>query len=181
MTHSLASNNQRVNGALRRRGMSLLETVTVMGANVVLVTAALSLLMTYIRADNQMAARDDRMLQLAPLIKQVRDDLRGAERANYNEQTLTLQMLDGNQITYAERDGAWQRQISADNPSEDVVGSYRLPQGSKLVMVPADAASGDVVRVDWSMPPEVSLPHRLDPPVEELVVTVGRDGRLLHP
>jgi type II secretory pathway component PulJ len=172
--------NNRTDDAAHRRAMSLLETVAVMGANVVLVAAALSLLMTYIRADRQLAARDERMLQLSPMMKQVRDDLRGAETAHFSDQTLTLQMLAGGEASYHEHDGAWQR-LRSENGAAELAGAYRLPAGSQLAMSPTDAAAGDVVRVEWSMPAEVALPNRPLPPAEELVVAVGRDGRLLHP
>lgn len=177
----LTTTNNRTDDAAHRRAMSLLELVAVMGANVILVAAALSLLLTYIRADRQLAARDDRMLQLSPMMKQVRDDLRGAERAHFSDQTLTLQMLAGGETSYHEHDGAWQRLSYAENGAAELAGAYRLPEGSQLAMSPADAAAGDVVGVEWSTPAEVSLPNRPLPPAEELVVAVGRDGRLLHP
>lgn len=181
MPFPLAVTNDRPGNAPHRRAMSLLETVVVMGANAVLVAAALSLLMTYIRADRQLAARDDRGLQLAPMMKQVRNDLRGAQAARWNDQILTLQMLAGDEVSYREREGTWQRLRSAENAAAELAGAYRLPIGSQLAMSPADAAAGDVVRVEWSTPAEVALPNRPLPSAEELVVAVGSDGRLLHP
>src|SRR5688500_1024246 len=92
MSLAKTTSRDRSHVATARRAASLIEAVAVMGANVVLIAAALSVLMTYIRADRQLAARDDRALQLAPMMHQVRDDLHAAQSAHFDDQTLTLQM-----------------------------------------------------------------------------------------
>jgi type II secretory pathway component PulJ len=161
--------------------MSLLEVAAAMGANVVLVAAALSLLLTTIRADNQLAARDDRRLQLAPMLRQVRDDLRAAASARFEGETLVLPIAAGGEVRYSRQGEAWQRQIIAADAAEEVAGVYRLPEGASIAMTPVEASAGEVVRVAWSLPPEIELPNRPLPPAEEIVVAVGRDRRLLHP
>ena len=81
-----------------RRGMSLIEIVAVMAANFAFVAAAVSLLLAHIRADRELTERLNRRLELAPIIASLRDDLRAANRATFDDQTLALEISEGETI-----------------------------------------------------------------------------------
>ena len=164
-----------------RNGLSLLEMAAVIAVNAVLVAIALSLIMTFVRADDQMATRSDRRLQLSPLMRQVRTDLRAAAAVRVEDGELTMETPKRKLIRYRRRGDDWVRAIAANNGDGETAGVYRLPAGTKLAMTPESAAAGEVVRLEWRLPSAVELPNREPPPADELVVAVGSDGRLLHP
>jgi hypothetical protein len=170
----------------KRVGASLIELTAVIATNAVFVAVAVTLLIAHIRADREITERNDRRLQLAPLLDRLRSDLRAAESAEFADQGLTLATFAGGEIRYERRDGIWQRlqrpggaRNAGDAPLE-FAGAFKLPKGTKLAMTPAGAAEGDLVRLEWRLPPQVRLPNREPPPAAELVVRIGSDRRLLQ-
>lgn len=181
MTHQLIHFDAIKRLARPRRGLSLLEMTAVIAVNAVLVAVALSLIMTFVRADDQMATRSDRRLQLSPMMRQARTDLRAAATVRVEDGELIVATPEMKEIRYRRRGDGWVRTIATDDGDSETSGAYRLPAGTKLAMTPASAAAGEVVRLEWRLPPAVDLPNREPPPANELVVAVGSDGRLLHP
>lgn len=181
MTRLLAHDSMPERSAASRRGISLLELTAVIAINAVLIGAALSLIMTFVRADDQMATRSDRRLQLSPMMRQVRTDLRAATAVRVEDGELTMETPKRKLIRYRRRSDDWVRTIATDDGDSETAGVYRLPAGTKIAMTPKSAAAGEVVRLEWRLPSAVELPNREPPPADELVVAVGSDGRLLHP
>jgi hypothetical protein len=171
-----------------RRGLTLIEMVAVMGANVVLMAAAIAALMAMSRADRNFDGRLAEIRALAPLADRLREDVHAAARVRWNdaEQTLYLNAAAGGPwIAYRGEVDRWERRVAdvEDGAADGELSSvYRLPEGHKVnvAVEPAEAATGELVRLRWHIDPEEERPDRELPSAIEMVVTVGRDERLLH-
>lgn len=168
------------------RGISLIELLAVMGANVVLIAAAISVLVTVGHADRQFARRMNDSLAVNAMLDRLRADVHAASALRWDatSKTLHLPSAGGAATTYRRIVDRWERRtITSEDIADakgDLTAAFRLPADVAVAVEPADAAAGELVHVTLRLTPKEPRPDRQPPLAAEMVVAVGRDARLLH-
>jgi hypothetical protein len=166
--------------------MTLIELLAVMGANSILVGAAVVALVAVERADRTFDARIDHRHALLEMVQRVRQDIRGSDQVRWDEakQTLRMNMADETIIIYATFEGRCERRVLdalafEEGAAGELTGAFRVPAILHASVKPADAKAAETVRITWASASDEHWEKTSPPPVEILVL-VGRDERLLH-
>jgi hypothetical protein len=175
--------------AWRRCGVSLIEVTAVIGANAALTAAAISALVAIRRVDRDLSTRLVERQVVAQLAGQLRRDVRAATSLRWNDadQELAITGAGESMLRYIACDGGWQRRQLADGQPKEtgeagaLAGAFQTPGGVGMAVSPADATAGDVVHITLRVFSEDPEGLAAPPRARELIVTVGRDTRLLNP
>jgi hypothetical protein len=175
--------------AWRRRGVSLIEVTAVIGANAALTAAAISALVAIRRVDRDLSARLVERQVVAQLAGQLRRDIRAATNLSWDgaARELTLTRAGDRALRYTPSDGGWQRRQLADGEPKEpgeagaLAGAFQTPGGVGMAVSPAAATAGEVVHITLRVFNEDPEGLAAPPRAHELIVTVGRDTRLLNP
>jgi hypothetical protein len=166
------------------RGVSLVEMLAVISASSAVIGVAIVMLATIGRADRVYDKRLNQQHANNQLADRLRVDIHAAEKVGWDEPKATLRLTaaDGSVLTYAAEEGRWIRRKLASGEEEaegELAGAYALPASVVVKVEPVEAAPGDRVRIEWTLP--ASEASRGAPTTTvELIAVVGRDDRLLH-
>jgi hypothetical protein len=166
------------------RGVSLVEMLAVMSASTVVIGAAVVMLATIGRADRVYDKRLNQQHAVTQLAERLRVDIYAAEKVTWDEpkSTLRLTAADGSVLAYAAEGERWARRklASGEGKAEgELSGAYSLPASIVVKVEPAEAAPGDRVRIEWTLP-AAEASRGAPSTIVELIAVVGRDERLLH-
>ena len=165
------------------RGVSLVEMLAVMSASTVVIGAAIVVLATMGRADRIYDKRLNQQHAVAQLAERLRVDIYAAEQVTWDEPKTRLRLTaaDGSVLAYVAEEERWVRRALApgEQGEGDLSGAYALPAGLLAKIEPAETASGERVRIEWTLPFEGASRGAPSTTVE-LIAIVGRDERLLH-
>lgn len=166
--------------------MTLIELLAVMGANSILVGAAIVALVVVGRADRTFDTRIEQRHALLEMAQRIRQDIHGADQVKWDEakQTLRMNMADETIIIYATVEGRCERRVLSaeaidEGAADELTAAFRVPAGLHAIVEPADAKAAEAVRITWANASDEPREKTAPPPVEMLVL-VGRDERLLH-
>jgi Tfp pilus assembly protein PilV len=166
-----------------RRGMSLVELVTVMVAGAALMSVTIAALVAVQRADRRFNTRMSDRQTFGQLADQLRPDVHAAQRIRWDaaENRLTFTMPQGGSITYECKSTQWERSVS-DGPNQPPhqSGVFRAPSEADFTMSPPAAAAGTLVRFTWTASAESTDLRRTTSWRREVVAAVGRDIDLLQ-
>jgi hypothetical protein len=165
------------------RGVSLVEMLAVMSACTVVISAAIVMLATIGRADRVYDKRLNQQHAVAQLAERLRVDIRAAEKVTWDEPKATLRLAaaDGSLVSYLAEEERWVRRALASGKEGEgeLSGVYSLPGDPLAEIEPAETASGERVRIEWTLPFE-GASRGAPTTTVELIAVVGRDERLLH-
>ncbi|MBA3480387.1 MAG: hypothetical protein H0T51_01100 [Pirellulales bacterium] len=165
------------------RGVSLVEMVAVMSASTVVIGAAIVMLATIGRADRVYDRRLNQQHAVTQLADRLRTDIHAAKQATWDESKATLHLIADvdSVLAYVAEEERWVRRkfASGEQGDGELSGAYALPAGLLVKIEPAEAAPGERLRIEWTLP--AAEASRGAPPMTvEVIAIVGRDERLLH-
>lgn len=166
------------------RGLSLVEMLAVISASTVVIGAAIVVLATIGRADRVYDKRLNHQRAITQLAERLRTDIHAAEKVTWDGSKTTLRLIaaDDSVLAYAAEEERWVRRKLASGAQGDgeLSGAYALPAGLLANIEPAEALSGDRVRIEWTIPAAEGASRGAPSMTVELIAVVGRDERLLH-
>jgi hypothetical protein len=154
MTHS---ENRHAKLRLARvgpKGISLIETVVIMAVGAVLTGIVVTSMAAIFRYDRFLRTHATERDQLQLLTQQVRGDIRQAERCKFDSEKkmLTLERSGEGNISYHWIDDHVER-VTVDEEGE-TIGHFQFPPNIQVAADPIDAASGQLIKINFTSPYE---------------------------
>jgi type II secretory pathway pseudopilin PulG len=159
------------------KGISLIETVVIMAVGAILTGIVVSSMAAIFRYDRSLRTHATERDQLQLLTQQIRGDIRQAERCKFdsNKKVLTLERSGEGNIYYLWIDDHVERMTV--NEEGETIGRFQFPPSIQVTAHPIDAASGQLIRINFTSHDEaVSNKGRETPDWNlEIVSEVGRN------
>jgi hypothetical protein len=186
MMLSQPQNSPRGRRQCPARGITLIETMTVIAASVFLLGAATTALVALYRADQTWSQRADELRSREQLLHKLRRDVHASQGFTWSsaQSTLRLTMADGGELSYQQISGRWERRLKPtgdDNTDAALTSAFPAPASVTWEVTPPQGEVGDLIRVRlMTASDQADIAGDDAPPAAELVAVVGRDWRLLH-
>jgi hypothetical protein len=150
MSHVDNRNTIMKTGRVDRKGISLIETVVIMSVGAILTGVVVSCMAAVFRYDRHLRTHAIERDQLQILAQQLRGDIRQADRCKFDSEdlVLSLERCGKDKISY-HWIGDHVERITYDGENK-TIGRFQVPPNLKVTTNPVDAASGQLMKVNFS-------------------------------